>query len=130
LPPVPSLDPDPLYAAHLERLKLQGVDVDQSLVFIDELQLWFRICNEPSSVGPTNIFRLEVLHHPTLPCDVRQVNVEVFDITGVRVKIIRPGGELHYYLSYMLHRERVYEIIWAEKGFKKRISWEAQLCFN
>ena len=61
-----------------------------------------------------------------LPCDLRRVKIEVFDITEEREKILTVGEGMSYYLSYVFHRERVYEVVWAEKGFKQRISWEAQ----
>jgi hypothetical protein len=119
-PRVPSADP--LYIQYLKDLTELGVNVDENLTFIEDLQVWFRICNQPLAGGrPTELYRLDVLYHATAPCDARKVRLDAFDTTDERQKILRGDG--HDYLSYLLHKERTYEVVCEEKHFKKTISW-------
>jgi hypothetical protein len=90
-------------------------------MFIEEVKLWFRLCNKPASNKQrTSLFRLDILHHPTAPCHVKDVKFDVIDVTNGFEKISR--GASHSYLTFLLHKERKYEII-NEVGFKKRLSW-------
>ena len=86
-----------------------------------EIQLYFRLCNLPLANGQqTNLYQLDVLHHPKAPCDVREVRLDVFDTTDRREKVSRGGG--HTYLTFILHKERTYEIV-DGRGFSKRVYW-------
>jgi hypothetical protein len=88
---------------------------------MEEIQLYFRLCNLPLANGQqTSLYQLDVLHHPKAPCDVREVRLDVFDTTDRREKISRGDG--HTYLTFILHKERTYEIV-DDHGFSKQISW-------
>jgi hypothetical protein len=93
-------------------------------MFIQAINLYFRIYNLPYSNGQqTNIYRLDVLHHPKAPCHSHEVVLNVFDTTDSPIKISRGSG--HSYLTFLLHKERTYEIVDGQ-GFSKHISWVSQ----
>ena len=110
---------DPLYVRYLKQLTELGVSTDEDLIYIKEINLWFRLCNQPIARGrASNFYRLDVLHHPTMPCDARKVKIDVYEpIHGT--KVLRGGS--HTYLTYLLHKEGKYEI--TDGLFKKRLSW-------
>jgi len=128
--PEPPLPPaDPLYAEYLNDLAGRGVNVDEHLTYMEDLQLWFRLCPQPVGGGhPATLYRLDVLQHPSLPCDARTTKIEAFDTTEQREKISRGSG--HHYLSFLLSRERTYEVVCDEKGFSKNISWLSQPSYS
>jgi hypothetical protein len=73
-------------------------------MFIKEVKLYFQLCNLLLSNGQqTNLYQLDMLHHPRAPCDVHEIRLNVFDMTDSCKKISRGNG--HTYLTFLLHKE-------------------------
>jgi hypothetical protein len=89
------------------------------LIFVEEIQLYLRLYNMPLANGDqTPIYMLDVLHHPKAPCDAREVQVDLLDITTKEhYKVLRGDG--NNYLTFPLHQERRYEVV--GQGFRKQI---------
>ena len=65
-------------------------------MFIEEVNLYFRICNLPLSNGQkTNLYQLDVIHNPKAPCDSHEVVLDVFDTTDKWDQRQAQEGNLH-----------------------------------